>query len=180
MKKLAVLTCLLALLPNFSFGKTEDATVEIYLLNKLDEARGYCLDIRGHKFKAKVDKGLQVHTCYSYQGGISVDQGFSSIKLNMGQFFLPSFGVCMEASSIFPSSKLRLRKCNNGELQKFELNTKGKIMLIKNKKLCLTVGKGISKKGKGGSPTHLMRNLSLENCNDVLKSYQSWNIRKNN
>ena len=43
-----------------------DDNVEIYLLNQLDDPRGFCIDIRGHKLKAKIDKGLQVHTCYSY------------------------------------------------------------------------------------------------------------------
>ena len=65
--------------------------VEIYLLNQLDDPRGFCIDIRGHKLKAKIDKGLQAHTCYSYQGEISPDQGFDSLKLTKNQFFLPSF-----------------------------------------------------------------------------------------
>ena len=58
-----------------------DDNVEIYLQNQLDDPRGFCIDIRGHKLKAKIDKGLQAHTCYSYQGEISPDQGFSSHKL---------------------------------------------------------------------------------------------------
>ena len=53
-----------------------DDNVEIYLLNQLDDPRGFCIDI-GHKLKAKIDKGLQAHTCYSYQGEISPDQGFN-------------------------------------------------------------------------------------------------------
>jgi len=43
-----------------------DDGVEVYLLNKLDDTKGFCIDIRGHKLKAKIDKGLQAHTCYSY------------------------------------------------------------------------------------------------------------------
>jgi len=68
-----------------------DDNVEIYLLNQLDDPRGFCIDIRGHKLKAKIDKGLQAHTCYSYQGEISPDQGFNPLKLTKNQFILPFF-----------------------------------------------------------------------------------------
>ena len=66
-----------------------DGNVEIYLLNQLDDPRGFCIDIRGYKLKAKINKGLQAHTCYSYQGKISPDQGFDSLKLTKNQFFYP-------------------------------------------------------------------------------------------
>ena len=39
--------------------------VEIYSINQIDDYRGYCFDIKGHKSNAKIDKGLQAHTCYS-------------------------------------------------------------------------------------------------------------------
>ena len=37
--------------------------VEIYLLETLDESRGFCLDIKGYKSNANIDNGLQAHTC---------------------------------------------------------------------------------------------------------------------
>ena len=42
-----------------------DDNVEIYLLKQLDDTRGFCIDIKGYKFKAQINKGLQAHTCYS-------------------------------------------------------------------------------------------------------------------
>ena len=39
-----------------------DDNVEIYLLNQLDDSRGYCIDIKGHKLKAQINKGLQAQT----------------------------------------------------------------------------------------------------------------------
>ncbi|MDB9983489.1 RICIN domain-containing protein [Candidatus Pelagibacter sp.] len=155
-----------------------DDNVEIYLLNQLDDPRGFCIDIRGHKLKAKIDKGLQAHTCYSYQGEISPDQGFNSLKLTKNQFILTFFNVCMEASSLKVSTNLKLEKCDRNKLQNFEWSNKNEIRLISNRKLCLTVDQGQSKKGGGGTPVHLMRNLSLELCNKSLKSYQSWSVRK--
>ena len=155
-----------------------DDNVEIYLLNQLDDPRGFCIDIRGHKLKAQINKGLQAHTCYSYQGEISPDQGFNSLELTKNQFILPSFNVCMEASSLVPSANLRLRKCDRNNLQNFEWSNKNEILVISNRKLCLTVDQGQSKKGGGGTPVHLMRNLSLELCNKSLNSYQAWSVRK--
>ena len=155
-----------------------DDSVEIYLLNQLDDPRGFCIDIKGHKLKAQINKELQAHTCYSYQGKISPDQGFNSRKLIKTQFILTSFNVCMEASSLTPSANLRLRKCDSNKLQNFEWSHVNNIHLIANRKLCLTVDQGQSKKGGGGSPVHLMRNLSLELCAESLNPYQTWSVRK--
>ncbi|MDB9744407.1 RICIN domain-containing protein [Pelagibacteraceae bacterium] len=155
-----------------------DISVEIYLLNQLDDPRGFCIDIKGHKLKAQINKGLQAHTCYSYQGKISPDQGFDSRKLTKNQFILTSFNICMEASSLTPSANLRLRKCDRNKLQNFEWSHNNNIHLIDNRKLCLTVDQGQSKKGGGGSPVHLMRNLSLELCTESLNPYQTWSVRK--
>ena len=155
-----------------------DDSVEIYLLNQLDDSRGFCIDIKGHKLKAQINKGLQAHTCYSYQGEISPDQGFNSRELTKNQFIFTSFNVCMEASSLTPSANLRLRKCDRNKLQNFGWSIEDKIHLIGNRKLCLTVNQGQSKKGGGGSPVHLMRNLSLELCAESLNPYQAWGVRK--
>jgi hypothetical protein len=155
-----------------------DDSVEIYLLNQLDDPRGFCIDIKGHKLKAQINKGLQAHTCYSYQGEISSDQGFNSHKLTKSQFILTSFNVCMEASSLTSSANLRLGKCDRNKLQNFEWSNENKIHLISNRKLCLTVDQGQSKEGGGGSPVHLMRNLSMELCTESLNPYQAWGVRK--
>ena len=109
MKKLSLLIYLIFLSPNMVLSEA----VEIYALNQLDEYRGYCLDIKGHKLKAKTNKGLQAHTCYSYQGEIAVDQGFDSLKLSQNQFFLPAFDVCMEAASVSTSAPIKLSTCNS-------------------------------------------------------------------
>ena len=175
MKKFLAIIALGLLLINPSQA---DDSVEIYLLNQLDDPRGFCIDIKGHKLKAQINKRLQTHTCYSYQGEVSPDQGFNSLKLTKNQFLLSSFNVCMEASSPTPSTNLRLRKCDDNKLQNFEWSNKNKIRLTSNRKLCLTVDQGPSKKGGGGFPVHLMRNLSLELCSKSLNPYQAWGMRK--
>jgi hypothetical protein len=173
MRKLTFLFYLTFLIPNIVTGNL----VEIYSLDQMDDPRGFCIAIRGHKSKAKINSGLQAHTCYSYQGSIAVDQGFDLLRLDKGQFRLPAFDVCMEADSNTASASLRLSECQDEELQKFEWDNNGRIYLISNMKLCLTVAQGKSRKGGGGSPIHLMRNLSLELCGDKLQAFQMWGAR---
>ena len=84
----------------------------------------------------------------------------------------------METASATVSANLRLSHCRNRKFQEFELDEKGRIHLITNLKLCLTVAQGQSKKGGGGSPVHLMRNLTLELCSDTLNHFQIWDVRK--
>ena len=56
-------------------------------------------------------------------------------------------------------------------------NEDNTIRLKSNKTLCLTVSKENSRKGGGGSPLHLMRNVSMQKCNEKLSYYQSWGVR---
>lgn len=158
----------------FSQTAWGNSLAEIQLINKLDDQRGYCIDIRGHKERAKVQRGLQVHTCYSYQGQIGVDQAFDSSLIAIGKFYLPAFDVCMTAESPSQGSHLSLTRCANQDLQKFVLNSFNEIRLVVNNELCLTVNDGESREGGGGTPVHLMRRLTLENCVTTKNEYKHW------
>jgi len=150
---------------------------EIHLLEELDESRGYCIDVKGSKTNANPDNGLQAHTCYSYQGEISVDQKFDKDKVEESEFYMPFFEVCMEAESIDESATLQLKICNKNAKQKFSLNSNGLISLDGNTNLCITVSEN-SREGGGGNPIHRIRDLSLENCSANLSSRQKWGLRK--
>ncbi len=176
MKKYILLLCITLLVPNIIFA----ASVEIHAINQLDEPRGYCLDIKGYKLKAKINQALQAHTCYSYQGDIAVDQGFDPFKLNNNEFFMPAFDVCMEAASLSESSPLLLIACDNSKHQQFKWDRTGRIQITGENTLCLTIAKGEPQKGGGGSPVHLKRNLTLEPCSNALDPYQIWSARKRN
>jgi hypothetical protein len=149
---------------------------EIQLINKLDDQRGYCLDIRGHKERAKVQRGLQAHTCYSYQGQIGVDQAFEASLVVIGKFYLPAFDVCMTAENSSQGSHLILTRCADQDLQKFDLNSFNEIRLVVNNELCLAVIDEDSREGGGGTPVHLMRRLSLENCATTKDKYKHWRV----
>ena len=155
-----------------------EETVEVFLLNTLNDSRGYCIDMMGYKTNADVNKSLQAHSCYSYQGEISVDQGFDINKIYNEEFYIPYFKVCMELDKLEQSSALKLNSCDKNNNQKFILQSDGKIQPKSDLNLCLTVSENFSE-GGGGSPVHLIRTLYLEDCNDALSSYQKWGIRAN-
>ena len=154
--------------------------VEIHLIDLLDEDRGYCLDIKGFKSRAKIERGLQAHTCYSYQGNIAIDQAFDSFEFGKNRLYLPPFDVCVRAESMRLAGSLKLQECKEGKLQKFGWDKKGRIYLIENPGLCITAAPGEARKGGGGSPRHLIRNISIEQCSELLKPFQQWGFRKIN
>ena len=164
---------LLTLLSQAAWG---DNLAEVQLVSKLDDQRGYCIDIRGHKERAKVQRGLQAHTCYSYQGQIGVDQAFDTSLLAIGKFLLPAFDVCMEAENSSQGARLVLTRCAEQNLQKFDLNSAIEIRLVVNNELFLAVNDGKSKEGGGGTPVHFMRRLKLENCATTKEKYKHWRI----
>ena len=153
--------------------------VEVYLLDALNDSRKYCLDIIGYKTNADVNKGLQVHSCYSYQGEISVDQGFDKSRIDDNEFYIPLFKACMEAVKIEKSSRLELKNCDKNQKQKFIFQNDGKIQPVGNLNLCLTTSENF-REGGGGNPVHLIRDLSLQICDDTFSSRQKWSFRKIN
>ena len=154
---------------------TRGSIVEIYLLDPLEDSRNFCIDIVGSKENADTQRGLQAHTCYSYQGEISVDQGFNKNRISEYEFFIPSFEVCMTFNS--SDNDLALSVCNGSELQKFTFLTNGNIVLNSDPNLCVTVAQNDAREGGGGNPVHLIRDLKIEECQESLSIYQSWGIR---
>ena len=112
----AIITALFLILLSQSAGAE---LMEFQLTDKLDEPRGYCIDIRGHKESAKLNRGLQAHTCYSYQGQIGVDQAFDKASVKLGKFYIPYFNVCMEAEELLKGASLVLNECTNDIKQNF-------------------------------------------------------------
>lgn len=150
--------------------------VEVLLIDRLDDQRGFCLDIRGYKQRAKPDRGLQSHSCYSYQGQLGVDQGFDSDAIKAGRFHMPGFDVCMSAPGE-AGARLGLAKCDGSPRQEFSMNANGEIVAKSAPKLCVTVAGGESREGGGGRPVHLIRGLTLETCDEGRAKYQRWRLR---
>ena len=154
---------------------TRGSIVEIYLLDPLEDSRNFCIDIVGSKANADTQRGLQAHTCYSYQGEITVDQGFDKHQISEHEFSMPGFDVCMTFNST--SNDLALSVCNGSELQKFTFLTNGNIVVDSDPNLCVTVAQNDAREGGGGNPVHLIRELKIEECRESLSMYQSWGTR---
>lgn len=170
----AVFAALFILLPGQQ-ARSAEKLVEIMLSDKLDEARGYCLDIAGGKGRrAPLDRGLQAHTCYHYTGGILEDQGFDAAAIGRGQFRLPYFNVCMTATAVTEGAAIALASCGQVETQKFSLKSNGQLVSQSNPKLCITVNGAEKREGRGGFPIHVMRPLSLQACDDAKRAFQTW------
>ena len=137
-----------------------------------------------------LDKPLRAHTCHSEQintlfagdfesGGISSDQGFDVSKISEGEFKLPFYNVCMEVENVGSSSGLVLRECDKNPKQQFVFEDDGKIKPVNDLSLCLTAS-GDYREGGGGSPVHLIRDLSLSACDVSFATRQRWGIRSSN
>jgi hypothetical protein len=152
--------------------------VEVTLVDKLDDDRGFCLDVKGPKERAKPADGLQAHTCYSYQGQLAVDQAFDSTLIESGEFRLPAFNACMTLVSAEPGSPLGLEECKDSTKQRFDFTSRGTIEPRSGRGLCVDVADGESRRGRGGTSTHLIRSLTLQPCSADRSTYQEWRLRE--
>ena len=136
MKIFILVLCLFILSKNIGYSSE---LVEIHLLDNLDDDRGFCIDIKGHKSRAKIERGIQAHTCYSYQGQISIDQGFKKHSITNSSFYILGFSVCMKVKSVNFKHEVILGKCDNMNLDSLTFSENNQIHLTKDKSYCLTV-----------------------------------------
>jgi hypothetical protein len=151
--------------------------VEVRLVDTIDEDRGYCLDIAGGKgANAPLDKGMQAHTCYDYTGGLLEDQSFDSALLKKGEFKITYFDVCITASAIEIGASIELASCENKDTQQFSLEENGNLIVKSKPELCVTVNATEKREGRGATPVHVMRPLSLQACSSAKAKYQAWSL----
>ena len=145
-----IIFCLAWLVATGALGAEPVAVVaEVALRAALDEPRGYCLDVIGSQRRAMPERGLQTHTCYSYQGRIAVDQGFDVVQLRAGRWRLPAFEVCMSVAEPAAGARLQLARCDESPAQGFSLMPDGRISAGVNPALCVTAGADSGRPGGG-------------------------------
>ena len=154
-----------------------ETKVEVTLVDRLDEARGFCFDTLGFQTRARPEEGLQTHSCYSYQGQLAVDQAFDADQIPEGQFRLVDLDLCMTLTSLTTGSKFALEACDGGDMQQFEYRDDGRVMATAAAGNCATAGEGPSRHGGGGEPVHLIRDLTLEVCDSSRDARQQWRLR---
>ena len=157
---------------------TEQKLVEVRLVDTIDEDRGYCLDIAGGKgADAPLDKGMQAHTCYDYTGGLLEDQSFDDALLKEGQFKIVYFDICMTASAVENDASIALASCDSSaDTQQFSLEENGHLVMKAKPELCVTVNATEKREGRGATPVHVMRPLSLQACSEDNAKYQTWSL----
>ena len=174
-RKLTSLALLLSLL--VASVLSAETPVEVTLVDRLDEPRGFCLDTLGFQHRARPEEGLQTHSCYSYQGQLAVDQAFDADSISDGMFRIISFDLCMTARDLAAGSGFALEPCEGSDAQRFEHQSNGQIASLGLSGHCVTAGEGPSRHGGGGEPVHLIRNLTLEACDGGSSARQQWRLR---
>lgn len=154
---------------------TSGESVEINLIDELDGIiNGYCLDIAGGNENVDPSNGLQVHTCYSYEGDLGTDQIFATAEFTNDALYMPVYDVCAEVASVAAGATVGLNACNGSELQTLSFDDDGTLRPTADTSLCFTAG---SESRTGRSGDHQIRDLSLEACADDLASLQQWSFR---
>ena len=151
--------------------------VEITLVDRLDEPRGFCFDTLGFQQRARPEEGLQTHSCYSYQGQLAVDQAFDADGIADNTFRIIEFDLCMTARGLTTGNTFALEPCDGRDTQRFEHRPNGKVMSLAAPGNCVTAGEGPSRHGGGGDPVHLIRDLTLEVCDGSRDDRQQWRLR---
>ncbi len=152
-------------------------SVEVMLSDRLDgDLDFYCLDISGSKANAKVERGLQTHTCYGYQGQAGIDQVFDVASFKDAKLFMPEWDVCATVSDLAAEASIELAACDGGELQNITLTEGGHLSPTSAMDLCFTAGEETTR-GRGGTSDHQIRSLTLQSCSDDLAQYQTWELR---
>ena len=140
------------------------------LIAPLDEARGYCLDLPGHKTSVQIESPLQAHTCK--HGIWNQDGRFDVAALGNGELRMPHYELCLQAENTSIGARLLLAGCTERELQTWKLQDSGEIALEAFPQMCITVQEGPGR--DAGGPLYLMTGVGLDTCAQQASDRQRW------
>ena len=157
--------------PHPTVRPPETDSAFIQLIDPLDEPQFYCLDVPGQGTAVRLNSPLHAHTCKPIE--TAEDELFALDHPTGGQIFMEAYDLCLEASGSTPGSTVMLQVCDDLPNQMFSFGD-GVISLESpgQANLCLAVapGPGIPT----GGPSHLRRDLTLENCDTVDPGRSRW------
>lgn len=177
--KLRLTSAICLLLALLSQPSSAATLAELKLVAPLEESRGWCVDLFAHLTGGMPIGGFQGHNCFLYDSdyGPTEDQGFDSeMYLEQGIIRLDYFDICMTVHEPAAGSFVASEPCTGEEVQKFDIKESGEIVSVSSPNLCLTVGTRIVT-GGGGTPIHLIRKLSFEDCDPMIAERQQWELR---
>ena len=147
-------------------------TALLRTVQALDEARGYCLDIRGEGPTAQLDAPLQAHTC---KYGAPLDDQRFELTAD-GALRAAMADRCLTAASLAPGAQLLVRPCSAAATQRWTM-TGGRIRPASRLDLCATVA-GLKGEPAGTpaliSPVYHRRDLLLDRCDPAREANQSF------
>ncbi len=145
-------------------------------IQALDDARGYCLDIRGEGATLQLDQPLQAHTCK--YGGPLDDQRFESTP--DGAVKAAAYNRCLAVASLAAGAHLVLQPCSSAATQRWTM-TWGRLSPKSRPELCVTFA---GNKGEPAgtpvlvSPVYHRRDAVLDRCDGAREANQSlrWSL----
>ena len=151
-------------------NSTQAAPVFIRLADPLDEPEFYCVDVPGAGRGVRLDSPLQAHTCKPVAE--AADELFTMNQPSDLQIYMPAYDLCLASSGPGAGAVLRLQPCADSPLQRFVYTPDGYILPQGQDQICLVIdpGPGIPT----GGPSHLRRDLSLEDCEGTEPSLVHW------
>ena len=167
------------LLALFALTAHAQTPVEVKLVAAIDEARGWCVDLRGGANAGEPIGGLHGHTCYTYNGnGPTNDQAFIMENiLADNEFRMVAFNdLCMTLWEPKAGSFISIETCDDREQQNFVFNDAGQIRPEVMPELCMTMH-DTTVPGGGGNPLHLMRDVTFDACDESIAERQTWELR---
>ena len=140
------------------------------MADPLDEPEYYCLDVPGAGSGVRLDSPLQAHTCKPVAQ--AADELFAMDQPSDLQIYMPAYDLCLASSGPGAGAVLRLQPCADSPLQRFVYTEDGYILLQGQDQICLAIdpGPGIPT----GGPSHLRRDLHLEDCEGIEPSLTVW------
>ena len=150
--------------------QVDDEGSFLRVIAPLDEARGYCLDIPGHRTSVQIESPLHVHTCK--HGIWNQDGRFDVAALGNGVLRMPHYDLCLQAANTSIGARLLLAECTQVNLQIWILEDSGEIALEAFPQMCITVQEG---PGRGaGGPRYLIKGVGLDTCAQHASDRQRW------
>ena len=146
-------------------------SVFIQLTDPLDEPQFYCVDVPGSGTAVRLNSPLQAHTCKPLE--TAEDELFAFDHPNDGQIYMEAYDLCVEATGTAAGSTVGLKPCSDSPNQRFIVDDDTvRLATGGQSDLCFAVdaGDGIPT----GGPSHLRRDLTLENCESTGAELSSW------
>jgi len=143
----------------------------IQLTDPLDEPQFYCVDVPGAGTAVRLNSPLQAHTCKPLE--TAEDELFAFDHPGDGQIYMEAYDLCVEATGTAAGSTVGLKPCSDSPNQRFVVDDDTiRLATGGQSDLCFAVDAddGIPT----GGPSHLRRDLTLENCESIGAELSRW------